>query len=327
MKLKSKRRGYGSLAIKAALAAALGLTIAAAPVLAEYPEKPITMIIGFKAGGGTDLTGRALAGALSKEIGQPVAVVNQPGAASMIAAKTVADAVADGYTIWYGSLGTMILKKELEQFNLNPIDDFEQTGTVSRLVPSIAVGIDSKYKTIQDLIADAKANPSQLRWGHGGVGSAFMASGVGFIQANELDVVAVPFNGSAKSRAGLLSGDIDFAIQNMNSEMKFGDKVRILGVLRGDKEELIDKNVPAMGELGVDFIAIDSPVGVLLPKGTPEDIVATMSNAVAAAAENEEYQATLEKLKFPLAIVPQSEGEAQAATIQENIRKILPGLK
>ena len=300
---------------------------ATSPALAEYPEKPVTMIIGFKAGGGTDLTGRALAGALSKEIGQPVAVVNQPGAASMIAAKSVSDSVADGYTIWYGSLGTMILKQELGQFTLNPISDFEQTGTVSRLVPSIAVGKDSEYDSIQDLIADAKANPGELRWGHGGVGSAFMASGIGFIQANELEVVAVPFNGSAKSRAGLIAGDTDFAIQNMNAEMKFGEKVRILGVLRANKEELIDQNVPAMGELGVDFVAIDSPVGILLPKGTPADVVEKLSASIAAAANDADYQATLAKLKFPLAIIPQSEGEAQANTIQENIRKILPALK
>lgn len=324
MRFRIKRRHLPGLAA-ATMVAISSLT--AIPALAEYPEKPVTMIIGFKAGGGTDLTGRALAGALSKQMGQPVAVVNQPGAASMIAAKTVADSVPDGYTIWYGSLGTMILKQELGQFNLNPIENFEQTGTVSRLVPSIAVVKNSKYETIQDLIADAKANPGSLRWGHGGAGSAFMASGVGFNQANDLDVVAVPFNGSAKSRAGLIAGDIDYAIQNMNSEMKFGDKIRILGVLRSNKAELIDQNVPAMGELGVDFIAIDSPVGVLLPKETPADVVEKMSAAVATAAEDADYQATLEKLKFPLAVVPQSEGVAQASNIQENIRKILPGLK
>lgn len=319
---KPNRRSFAGAALIAFMA-----IVSFGTAFADYPEKPLTMIIGFKAGGGTDLTGRALAGALSKKIGQPVAVVNQPGAASMIAAKTVADAVADGYTIWYGSLGTMILKQELGQFDLNPVDDFEQTGTVSRLVPSIAVTKDSKYETIQDLIADAQANPGKLRWGHGGVGSAFMASGVGFNQANSLDVVAVPFNGSAKSRAGLIAGDIDYAIQNMNGQMKFGDKIKILGVLRGNKDELIDQNVPAMGELGVDFIAIDSPVGILLPKGTPADVVENLSAAIADAAQDADYQETLAKLKFPLAIVPLSDGVAQAATIQENIKKILPGLK
>ena len=95
----------------------------------------------------------------------------------------------------------MILKKELGQFNLDPNADFEQTGTVSSLIPGIAVGIDSPHQTIQDLIAATKADPGSMRWGHGGVGSAFMAPGVGFIQANDMDVVAVPFKGSAKSRA------------------------------------------------------------------------------------------------------------------------------
>lgn len=316
------RRGLAGILGGAALALAGAL-----PVLADYPVKPINLIIGFNAGGGTDLTGRALAAELQDILGKPVVVVNKPGAASMIAAKFVADSRADGYTLWYGSVGTMILKQELGQFDYDINTHFKQAGTTSRLVPAIAVPIDSPYQTLQELIDDAKARPGELRWAHGGAGSAFMASGVGFIEANGLDVQAVPFSGSAKSRVAIIGGQVDFGIQNMNAELSFGEKMRILGVLRGSKEELFDKNVPAAGELGVEYIAIDSPVGILAPAGTPDDVVATLAAAVDEAAGRASYAEAMAKLKFPVALVSAADAGAQATTITENVRKILPVLK
>ena len=316
------RRHLASLVGGAVLSLAAALPVAAT----DYPVKPINLIIGFNAGGGTDLTGRALAAELQDILGKPVVVVNKPGAASMIAAKFVADSRADGYTLWYGSIGTMILKQELGQFEYDLNENFVQAGTTSRLVPAIAVPIDSPYQTLQDLIDDAKARPGELRWAHGGVGSAFMASGVGFIEANELDVQAVPFSGSAKSRVAIIGGQVDFGIQNMNAELSFGEKMRLLGVLRGSKEELFDKNVPAAGEMGIEYIAIDSPVGILAPAGTPDDVVAKIAAAVEEAAGRESYAEAMAKLKFPVAPVGIADTQAQADTITENVRKILPKL-
>nr|WP_306266177.1 tripartite tricarboxylate transporter substrate binding protein [Pararhizobium sp. IMCC3301] len=300
---------------------------ATAPALAEYPEKPINLVIGFSAGGGTDLTGRALAVHLRNVLGKPVVVVNKPGAASMIAAKFVADSRPDGYTLWYGSVGTMILARELEKSELGVDTDFVQAGTTTRLVPAIAVPVESPYQTLQDLLDDAKARPGELRWAHGGAGSAFMASGVGFIEANGLEVQAVPFSGTAKARLAIIGGQVDFGIQNMNASMNFGEKMRILGVLRGSKQELIDKSVPAAGELGIDYIAIDSPVGILAPAGTPEDVLKILASAVAEAETSDAYREAMEKLQFPIAVVPQSETAAQAGAILENVRRILPKLK
>ena len=321
MRLFSRRMAAGLFG-----GASLAL-LGAFPALADYPVKPINLIIGFNAGGGTDLTGRALAAELQDILGKPVVVVNQPGAASMIAAKTVADSRPDGYTLWYGSVGTMILKQELDQFDYDINANFIQAGTTSRLVPGIAVPVDSPYQTLQDLIDDAKARPGELRWAHGGAGSAFMASGVGFIEANGLDVQAVPFSGSAKSRVAIIGGQVDFGIQNMNAELSFGDKMRLLGVLRGSKDDLFDKNVPAAGEENVEFIAIDSPVGILAPAGTPDDVVATLAAAVKEAAGRASYAESMANLKFPVAFVSAADADAQAATITENVRKILPNLQ
>lgn len=321
-------RTFNRRSVTAALGgAALALaTFVAGPALADYPVKPINLVIGFNAGGGTDLTGRAMAAELQSILGKPVVVVNKPGAASMIAAKFVADSRSDGYTLWYGSVGTMVLKQELGQSDVDVFTDFKQAGTVTRLVPAIAVPTDSPYQTLQDLIDDAKARPGELRWGHGGSGSAFMASGVGFVEANGLDVQAVPFSGSAKSRIAIIGGQVDFGIQNMNTRINFGKKMRVLGVLRQSKADLIDQEVPAAGEESIEYIAIDSTVGVLAPADVPDDVLATLAAAVEQATASESYQAAMDKLLFPVAFVPASEGPAQAETIQQNVRKILPQL-
>ena len=291
---------------------------------AEYPVKPINLVIGFNAGGGTDLTGRALAKELQGILGKPVVVVNKPGAASMIAAKFVADSRADGYTLWYGSVGTMVLKQEMDQSEVDLFTDFKIAGTVSRLVPAIAVPMDSPFQTMQDVIDAAKANPGKLRWAHGGVGSAFMAQGVGFIEANDLDVQAVPFSGSAKSRVAIIGAQVDFGIQNQNSRITQGTKMRVLGAFRDTKEQLIDPEVPAMGDLGVAFTPIDSPVGILAPAGVSDEIVAQLSAAIEQAAASDGYKETMNNLLFPVEFESADQAAANAKTIQENVQTILP---
>lgn len=324
MKTFLKRSRFGRAL---AVTLALGLSVSLPATAADYPVKPVNLVIGFNAGGGTDLTGRALAAQLQKVLGKPVVVVNKPGAASMIAANFVSRSRADGYTLWYGSIGSMILSKELGKSELDIFKDFRQAATVSRLVPSIAVPVNSPYQSLQDLIDDVKARPGELRWAHGGSGSAFMAAGVGFITANELDVQAVPFSGSAKTRQALIGEQVDFGIENMNTEVNYGEKLRILGVLRHSKTDLIDPSVPAAGEEGIDFIGIDSPVGVLAPAGTSDEVMAVLSDAIAQATASEAYQQAMDNLLFPVALVPAADTTLQAEEILANVTRILPQLK
>lgn len=130
--------------IAAGVAAFVGLTAATA-ALADYPEKPITMIIGFNAGGGTDLAGHALAAEKSDILGQPIAVVNKPGAASMIAAGDVANARADGYALWFGSGGTYVTKEALGQAPTPYGDGLEIIGLSGTLVAVLGVPIGSPF--------------------------------------------------------------------------------------------------------------------------------------------------------------------------------------
>lgn len=324
MKFTINRRALGAV-FGAAVATAVGLS--AAPVLADYPEKPINLIIGFSAGGGNDLTGRALAAELQKTLGKPVVVVNKPGAGSMIAAQFVADARPDGYTLLFGSVGTIILQKELGNSELDGLTDFRLAGNTSSLIPAIAVPLDSPYNSVQDIIDDAKKRPGELRWAHGGTGSAFMASGVGFIEANGMDVKPVPFNGAAKARIAIIGGQVDFGIQNQNARLAFGDKMKVLGALRGTRENLIDKELPAVGEDGIEFIAINSPVGLLAPAGVSDEIMAALSDAVAKAASDEGFIETMGNLKFPVEYVAPEDAAPQALEIRQNVQKLLPQIQ
>jgi tripartite-type tricarboxylate transporter receptor subunit TctC len=131
--------------------------LATATVHAQaYPEKPITMIIGFNAGGGTDLAGRALAAEMADILGQPVAVVNKPGAASMIAAGEVSKARADGYTLWFGSAGTYVTKEALGQAPTPYGEGLEVIGLSGTLVAALGVPKGSPFQSVEDIIEAAR---------------------------------------------------------------------------------------------------------------------------------------------------------------------------
>lgn len=318
------------LMIKQTLIAFLAVVLmmtAAGPVQAEYPKRPINLIVGFKAGGYTDLAARTLAIELRKVLGKPVVVVNKPGAASIIAARFVAGARPDGYTLWFGSAGTLVLKRELGKSDVDFFEDFKLAGISGQLVPALAVPNDRPYKTIQDIIDAAKAKPGVLRWGHNGRGSAFMAAGVGFIVANGLDVQEVPFSGGKGSRNALFGNQVDFGMCNAADRVKFGTKMRVLAAFSDTRENVLDTELSTMAEKGIRFIAIDSPVGVLAPKGVPEDIMAKLSDAIDKAVSQPSYKQGMDKLFMPSKYLNQKDGNAYVSKIRKNVREILPHLR
>ena len=130
---------------------------------AEYSEKPINMIIGFPAGGGTDLAGRVLAKELQEILGQPVVVVNRPGAASMIAADSVAKARPDGCTVWFGSAGTLVTREALGRSPVAFGDGLKMSGLTGHLVAALGVPVGSSFQSVQDIIDAANSSPGTLR--------------------------------------------------------------------------------------------------------------------------------------------------------------------
>lgn len=309
-----------------AMAVALVIGVTSAKALADYPNKPINLVIGFSAGGGTDLSGRALGKELADILDVPVVVVNKPGAASMIAAKFVADAPADGYTLWYGSAGTMVLSQEMGRTELDFFRDFRLAGLTAQFVPAIAVSIDSPYQTVGDLIEAARSSPGELRWGHGGRGSVFHAAGIGFLAANGLDVPDVPFKGSANARNALFADQIAFATQSAGSLARFSTKMRLLAAIKQNREGVVDESVQTLGDLGVPLVEVSSPAGVLVPADAPDAVVATLEKAIGEAVQRASFKQTMAGIGIPVFAKNGADGQALLKQNQQNIRQILPQL-
>ena len=295
---------------------------------ADYPEKPINMIIGFSAGGGTDLAGRVLAREMQDVLGQPVVVVNQPGAASMIAADRVARSRPDGYTVWFGSAGTLVTKEALGQAPTSFGEGLKLSGLTGTLVAALGVPIGSPFKSVQDIIDAAKAEPKKLRWSHNGIGAAFMAMGQGFVTANEIEVVGVPFQGAANLRGALQAKQTDFGVLNAGDRLRLGDdQFTLLAAIATSRDMVLDDQLPTLTELGIDFVDIPSPIGVLIPAGVPDDVAKTLADAIAEIAKRESFVEGMNKLFIPVTYKSPQEGDPYIRKLRENVETLLPQLR
>lgn len=313
--------------IAATCAAAISVVVATA-AWADYPQKPITMVIGFGAGGGTDLAGRTLAAEMSDILGQPIAIVNKPGAASMIAAGEVASARADGYTLWFGSAGTYVTKEALGQAPTPYGEGLEIIGLSGTLVAALSVPKGSPFNSVEDIINAAKEKPGELRWAHNGVGAAFMAMGQGFITANDMNVVGVPFKGAKGLREALISNQVDFGVLNAGDRLRFGeDKFRVLSVIAASRNQVIDDGLPTLAEQGIPFVEIPSPIGLFVPGGTSDSIKSALGAAMEQATKRDSFVEGMSKLLIPATYANTADADAYVKELQANIQQILPQLR
>lgn len=181
------RRRLGQIRLSnAMIAIVFGLTLTAGHVdetLADFPERPVTLVVGFSAGGGTDTYARTLAGLIHESLGVPMVVVNKPGAAGMIAANFVQEQPADGYTLYMASAGSFLVKHMYDPGNapVDPLSDMKPIGGLGASIPGLFVPTDSAFESAADLVAHARKNPGALRWSHPGRGSLFQLTGVAFL--------------------------------------------------------------------------------------------------------------------------------------------------
>lgn len=296
-------RKIASLAAGAAVAlAALG-----GPALAEYPEKPITIIVPFSAGGGTDLTGRTIAQYLQEELDSPVVVVNRPGAGGEIGLSELAGAEPDGYTLGIiNTPGIVTIPIEREaQFSL---DLFDFIAGVVEDPATISVMKDSGIATIEDLVAAAKAEPGSITVGTQGVGSAGHISLALLEQAAGIEFLPVPFAGAAPARTALLSGEIMATTANLGEALTFADGQPdwvILGVMTPNPSPMAP-DVPTFKSAGYDIVG-GSIRGFGGPAGMPEEVVSKLSAAIAKIAENPEFLKVAEETAQPVNYIPTDE--------------------
>lgn len=273
----------------------LGLVLPGSAALAEWkPRRPINVILPYSAGGGTDAFGRAVSSVADKVLPVPVVIVNKPGSSGITGATEAVRARPDGSTMMLTSAGSFLLTSMLRKTDVNPIDSFRIIGSVGKLTTSLIVKKDGKFKTLKDVIEFGKANPGELRWGHTGRGSYHHVAGQGFLNANGVQAVDVPFKGGGNTRAAVIGGQVDFIFAGIQQTAGFEDQVVALG-LNDDERDKFKTDVPTFEELGYKYVPVTSPIVLYAPKDTSDEIVDTMSAALKKITELPEFAEIMAK--------------------------------
>jgi len=273
------------LAVSAAVCLSL---VAPAHAQADYPNRPIKLVVTFPPGGSTDILARAMQPYLEKALGQPIVVENKPGAGGDLGVDAVAKAAPDGYTIGIGAAGALSVNVSLkEKMPYNPQTDLTPI-TLLTAIPFVMVAEGSfAGKTVADVVSFAKANPQKASIGHGGNGTAMHLSSELFNHLTGLKIPLVPYKGSGPATQDVLAGHIPFAIVDVPSSqglIKQG-KIKALGVT-GPKRDGNLPDVPTFIEGGVKDYESIGWFGLIAPAGTPAPIVKKLNEVFVAAMKD-----------------------------------------
>jgi len=261
------------LALAAAFVLAAGLSLPAAAQ--DYPNKPIKMVISFGAGGGSDIIGRILAQRMQEKLGQSVVVENKPGAGGILGNEQVANAPNDGYTIGMQTAGQIIAAAMTKNMRYDPINSFEWVGQIATAGLLIVTRPDFPYKDIKSLVAAAKKNPDQIKFGSPGFGATQHLAAELFKQTAGVNMLHVPYRTSPEALAALLSKNIDVLFDTVTAllgQTQTG-QVHALAVTGKDRFPAV-ANVPAAIESGVvPNYDVTTWYGFFVPKGTPKPVI------------------------------------------------------
>jgi len=282
MKFKKHMMGVSLAAVASAFV--MG---AAVPALAEFPEKPVKLYVGFSAGGGTDTTARGFASyvhEVPEMNGMPMVVVNRPGGSGMQAAKIVADSKPDGYTLHIINSGTFA-SADMSKKNspVNPREQFTAIGCMTRLVTSLMVHASSPHKDAASWVKAMKESGKEITWGTSGAATLHALVGHLMMDSWGLKNKKIPFKGGSRARAALIAQKTDAMFNGVHNAVGFENDLRAIGVPL-DERDPANKHVPTFKELGLPGIDVDGPMCVWGPKGMPDDAVAKLRAAVKAVA-------------------------------------------
>ena len=240
----------------------------------SWPQKPVRFIVPFAPGGATDIAARMLGEKLSQLWGQSVLVENRAGAGGALGAAEAARAAPDGYTLFFPSGSVMTANQHVyAKLNYDPERDFVPVTNVVSGPQVLVVPANSPYKTVKQLIDDARANPGKLTFGHAGIGTQTHLAAENFLYQAKIEATSIPYKGEAPAMVGLVGGEISFALTNMAAAIPHisAARLRALGVTSKDEAPQlpgvppIAKTLPGFENAGW--------FGIVAPAGTPKEIV------------------------------------------------------
>jgi tripartite-type tricarboxylate transporter receptor subunit TctC len=302
---KAARRGFKDPAARrmgmlrrliCAGAGLLAVLCATAPAgAADYPERPVTLVVGFPPGGPSDVLARIVAKKFSELLGQPFVVDNRPGAGGNVAGELVAHAEPDGYTLLMGNNSILATNASLyAKIGFDPEKDFAPISLIGTQANILVVNPNVPANTMAELIDLAKANPGKLNFASSGYGAAAHLAGELFKTMAHVDIVHVPYKGAGPALQDVISGQdqMMFATAASVVGMIKNGQVRALAVTTLERTAILP-DVPTVDELGIKGFEATTWHGLVAPTGTPKDIIATLNRAAIAALNDAEVRQTL----------------------------------
>ncbi|MBB4267963.1 tripartite tricarboxylate transporter substrate binding protein [Roseospira visakhapatnamensis] len=275
---------------------ATAVAFAGAAGAADYPNKPIELVVPYSAGGGTDLVSRAFADAAKAHLPQPIGVVNKTGGAGAVGLSAIMAARPNGYKIGMGTVEiTMLPHMGLASFT---VDDFTPIARLNAEPSAVTVKADAPWQTIEEFMDYAEANPNAVRIGNSGTGAIWHLAAVALEEASGVTFNHIPYDGANPAVTALLGGHIEAVTVSpaeVVSQVQAG-KLKILAVMNEDRSQTFP-DVPTLKEKGYD-VTVTTWRGIVVPKNTPDDIVDELRAAAKATADEQSFRDTLTKLNL-----------------------------
>jgi tripartite-type tricarboxylate transporter receptor subunit TctC len=264
------------------------LAAMAAGSAADYPSRPVTLMVAFTPGGASDVLARILGRKLEQILGQPFVIDNRPGAGGNVAAEAVAHAAPDGYTLLAGNNAILATNAALyKKINFDPEADFAPIGLIGSQANILVVNPALPVKSMAELIALAKANPGKLNFASSGHGLAAHLAGELFKAEAKIDIVHVPYKGAAPALQDVIAGHVQMMFATASSVVSHiqDGKVRPLAVATLKRTAVLP-DIPTIDELGIKNFDATTWHGLVAPARTPKDIVATLNQALVATLDD-----------------------------------------
>jgi tripartite-type tricarboxylate transporter receptor subunit TctC len=298
-------------------AAALVAGVAAAQ---DYPTGPVTIVVPFSAGGPTDTVTRLIAEPMTAALGQQIVVQNVAGAGGTLAATQVANASADGYTVLMHHIGMSTAPSLYADLAYDPVTSFIPVGLVTNVPMTIIARKDFEPNTFQELVDYVKANADTVTYANAGIGAASHLCGMLFMDAIDTQLTTVPYQGTGPAMTDLLGGQVDFMCdQTTNTTGQIqGGEVKAYAVTTPERLETLP-DLPTTAEAGLPDFQVGVWHGLYVPAGTPEDVVAKLTEALQVALQDENVIARFAELGTAPVPLEQATSEAHGAHLQSQI--------
>ena len=269
----------------------------------KYPEKPIEAICAYRAGSGHDIASRVMAEILPRYLGQPVIIANKVGGSGSIAGNYLVRSNSDGYTLGFFNEVQVTpeagMNAKLFQYtskDILPVAQWSGTGF------AVFVKYDAPWRSAREFVDYCKENPDKVRWGHTGVGTRYWLAQAVFKQLAGIKVLEVPFQGDNELISAILGNHIEISVMGIGgvtiAQLK-ANKIRPLFTIEPKRSSLLP-DLPTADELGYPLNLWEPYLGTFVPKGTPEDIVAKISNATKKTAEDAEFREKMKNVWWPV---------------------------